>query len=234
MTNQKRWRPLCHSLLNYPHDADSSSQFLAMIGFSALSSSRGISVRIRPVAIISLILIICIYLVLPEDPAYQVDREGTDRETTTQENSPSDSSSASIQVTAERKRELAGSPRAGIDSSTTATDSNATDVIIIGNYADPDDSSPLDREGREPINIGVVLDADNDQSSPTRDNVPPISKGDFIDVNALGYANSAEGKESISLGQPLDVESLLAGEYGDPSNQARTPISIGGKIEVPE
>lgn len=205
-----------------------------MIGFLALSSSREISVRMRLVAIISLILIICIYLVFRADPAHQVNREGTDGETTIQENNPSDSSSTSSQVTAELKREQADSSMTGIDSSTTPTNTDATDVIIIGSYKDPDDSSPLDREDREPISIGVVLDADNDDSWPPRDNVIPISKGDFVDVSALGYAYSAEGKEAISIGQPLDVERFLAGEYAYPSDEDRTPISIGEKIEVPD
>lgn len=205
-----------------------------MIGFSTLSSPREISVRMKSIAIISLIFIICIYLVLRADPAHQVNREATDGETTSQENNPSDPSSASNQVTAQLERKQTDSSMTGNDSSTTPTNSGATDIIIIGSYKDPDDSSPLDREDREPITIGVVLDADNDESWPTRDNVTPISKGDFLDVSALGYADSAEEKEAISIGEALDVERFLAGEYSFPSDQDRTPISIGEKIEVPE
>ncbi len=188
----------------------------------------------RPVAIISLILVVCIYLVLRADPAQHVNTERTDGETTIQENNPSGSSSTSSQVTAELKREQADSSMTGIDSSSTPTNSDAADVIIIGSYKDPDDSNPLDPEDREPISIGVVLDADNDESWPPRENVIPISKGDFIDVNALGYADSTEGEEAISIGRPLDVERFLAGEYAFPSDEDRTPISIGETIEVPE
>ena len=188
----------------------------------------------RLVAIISLILIICIYLVFRADPAHQVNREGTDGETTIQENNLSNSSSTSSQVTAELKREQADSSMTGIDSSTTPTNSDATDVIIIGSYADPDDSSPLDREDRELISIGVVLDADNDEGWPPRENVMPISNGDVIDASAVGYEDSAAEKEAISIGEPLDVERFLAGEYDYPANQDRTPISIGEKIEVPK
>ena len=205
-----------------------------MIGFLALSSSREISVRMRPVAVISFVLIICVYLVLRADPAQQINTEGTDGETTIQENDPSDSSSMSGQVAAELEREQADSSMTSIGSSTTLTNTDATDVIIIGRYKDPDDNSPLDREDIEPINIGVVLDADNDESWPLRGNVTPISKGDFVDVSALGFADSAEGEEAISIGQPLDVERFLAGEYAFPSDEDRTPISIGEKMEVPE
>lgn len=205
-----------------------------MISFLALSSSREISVRMRPVAIISLIFIICIYVVLRTDPAQQVNTEGADGETTIQENDPSGSSSMSSQVAAELRREQADSSMTSIGSSTTPTNTDATDVIIIGSYKDPDDSNPLDPEDREPISIGVVLDADNDESWPLRGNVTPISKGDFVDVSALGFADSAEGEEAISIGQPLDVERFLAGEYAFPTDEDRTPISIGEKIEIPE
>lgn len=199
-----------------------------------MSSPREISVRIKPVAIISLILIICIYLVLRADPTHQVNREATDAETAIQENNPSDSPSAWSQVTAQLEREQADSSMTGIGSSTTPTNSDPTDVIIIGSYKDPDDSSPLDREDREPIRIGVLLDADNDESWPRRDSVTPISKGDFLDVSALGYADSAEENEAISIGESLDVERFLAGGYAYPSDQDKTPISIGEEIEVPE
>ena len=205
-----------------------------MIGFLALSSSREISVRMRPVAVISFVLIICVYLVLRADPAHQENTAMKGGETTSQENNPSGSSSTSSQVTAELKREQADASTTGIDSSSTPTNSDAADVIIIGSYKDPDDSNPLDPEDREPISIGVVLDADNDESWPLRENVIPISKGDFIDVNALGYADSTEGEEAISIGRPLDVERFLAGEYAFPSDEDRAPISIGETIEVPE
>jgi len=205
-----------------------------MISFLALSSSRGISVRIEPVAIISLILIICIYLVLRADPAYQVIREEADGETTIQGNNPSDSSSTSSQVTAELKQEQADSSMTDIDSLTTPTDSDATDVIIIGSYKDPDDSNPFEREDREPISIGVVLDADNEEGWPPRESVVPIASGDVLDASALGYQDSAAEKEAISIGAPLDVERFLAGEYADSTDQDRTPISIGEKIDVPK
>jgi hypothetical protein len=205
-----------------------------MISFLALSSSRGISVRIKPVAIISLILIICIYLVLRADPAYQVIREEADGETTIQGNNPSDSSSTSSQVTAELKQEQADSSMTGIDSLTTPTDSDATDVIIIGSYKDPDDSNQFEREDREPISIGVVLDADNEEGWPPRESVIPIASGDVLDASALGYQDSAAEKEAISIGAPLDVERFLAGEYADSTDQDRTPISIGEKIDVPK
>ena len=111
-------------MLNSQHDATSSSQSLAMIGFLALSSSREISVRMRPVAIISLIFIICIYVVLRTDPAQQVNTEGTDGETTIQENDPSGSSSMSSQVAAELRREQADSSMTSIGSSTTPTNTD--------------------------------------------------------------------------------------------------------------
>lgn len=190
--------------------------------------------RMRPVTIISLILIICIYLVLRAGPAQQLNTERTDGETTIQENNPPSSSSTSSQVTAEPEREQTEPSVTGIDSSTTPKNSDATDVIIIGSYADPDDSSPLDPEDRELISIGVVLDADNDEEWPPRDNVTPISKGDFVDVSAMGYADSAEGKEKISIGQPLDVESFLAGAHAASADHQRTPIAIGEKIAVPK
>ena len=190
--------------------------------------------RMRPVAIISLILVVCVYLVLRADQTHEENTAMTGGETAIQKNNPSDSSSTSIQVRAEPEREQTAPSLASSDSSSTPTNSDAADVIIIGSYKDPDDSNPLDPEDREPISIGVVLDADNDESWPPRENVIPISKGDFIDVNALGYADSTEGEAAISIGRPLDVERFLAGEYAFPSDEDRTPISIGETIEVPE
>jgi hypothetical protein len=190
--------------------------------------------RMRPVAIISLVLIICVYLVLRTDPAYQENSAMTGGETTIQDSNSSDSSSISSQVAAEFKREQTDSSMTGIGSSTASTNTDETDVIIIGSYADPDDSSPLDREDRELISIGVVLDADNDEGWPPRENVTPISNGDVIDASAGGYQDSAAEKEAISIGEPLDVDRFLAGEYDDRADQDRTPISIGEKIEVPK
>lgn len=190
--------------------------------------------RIKPVAIISLILMICVYLVLGADPSHQIDAEITDGETTIRENNPSDSLSASIQVTAKLRREQANPATTGIDNSTASTDSDAADVIIIGSYADPDDSSPLGREDRDLIRIGVVLNANNDEGWPPREDVTPISKGDIIDANTVGFEDSTADKEAISIGEPLDVERFLAGGYTAPINQDRTPISIGEKIEVPK
>ena len=188
----------------------------------------------RPVAIISLILVVCVYLVLRADPTHEENTAMSGGETAIQKNNPSDSSSASSQVRAEPESEQADSSMTGIDASTTPANTDTNDVIIIGTYKDPDDSNPLDPEDREPISIGVVLDADNDESWPRRENVTPISKGDFVDVSALGYADSAEGREVISIGKPLDVERFLAGEYNDLSTEDNTPISIGEKIEVPD
>lgn len=188
----------------------------------------------RPVAIISLVFIICLYLVLRVDPAQQLNTERTDGETTIQENNPPDSSSISSQVAAEFKLQQADSSVADIDSSTTQTGSDATDVIIIGNFKDPDDSSPLDREDKERISIGVVLDADNDEGWPPRENVTPISNGDVIDANAVGYENSAADKETISIGRPIDVEKFLADEYGYTLEQDTTLISIGEIIAIPD
>lgn len=205
-----------------------------MIGFSALSNSREISVRMRPVAVISFVLIICVYLVLRADPAHQENTAMKGGETTSQESNSSASSSASTQLTAKLKPEQTDSSITDIDSSAIPENDDNTDVIIIGDYADPDDSSPLDREDRELISIGVVLDADNDEGWPPRENVTPISNGYAIDASAVGYKDSAAEREAISIGESLDVERFLAGEYGSSADQDRTPISIGEKIEVPK
>lgn len=188
----------------------------------------------RPAAIIALIIIVCVYAGLRSDPAHQVDNEITEGGTTALKNNRSGpSSSVSNQVPADLEREQAESSMTDVVSSTTPMKSDATD-IIIGIYSDPDDNGPVDREDRERISIGVVRDADNDEGWPLPANVTPITIGHALDASALGYEDSITDRESIAVGEPLDVERFLAGEYSNLSDQDRIPISVGEKIAVPK
>ena len=186
--------------------------------------------RMRPVAIISLILVVCVYLVLRADPTHEENTAMTGGETAIQKNNPSDSSSASNRVRAEPESEQADSSMTGIDASTAPANTDTTDVIIIGSYLNPDESPTFEQDQKETISIGIFVDADSYQDLPQNPDEPTISVGVLLEPDSSFYDQLAEPTETISLGQPINVNAFLAGQntLSDGPN-----IIVGEQMEVP-
>lgn len=201
-----------------------------MIGFIALSSSMEISVRMRPVAIISLVLIICSYLVLRADPAQQVNTERADGETTVRENNSSASSYISEKVTSDDKQERAGFLEKGVEPPATPVNGSPVDVISIGGYISPDDDAAFDRESnKDLLSVGVKLSADSDEGWPPED-IEPIALGVDFDADSIGY-RTEDDTNNISVGDYVNVEAFLSGTL--PTEEPSSPISIGEFIKAP-
>ena len=191
-------------------------------------------------AIISLALITCGYIVLRTEPYDDADSEfsnvnnGLMPRAVTPQDPTSFSLAAPARDYAQGSSELEHSNQSVADSEPLSvqpdSEDSAEDVIIIGGYLDPDDSTVFGREEREPINVGVFLDADNAAAWPKAPEKDPISIGDALSPDSPAYEGRSDSKETISLGLPLDVEAYLMGG-GTVSD--RQVIEIGEKIEVP-
>jgi hypothetical protein len=202
-------------------------------------SLRKRSISMKRVAIISLVLLICGYIVLRflssdqvENNVLDIDDQVTSSSEAFQDdmnappNSPTENGAGRT-----LSQELSNEPNRDLSPPAQLANGNATEVIIIGSFADPDESTIFDREEREPINIGIVLNADNDEGWPQLQNEETISLGAPVTPSALPYGGAEEARPAIVLGEPLDVSVFLAGETSDTGDDKT--IKIGETIEVP-
>jgi hypothetical protein len=191
----------------------------------------------KHVAVVSVILVICVYVVISTDPPFKASSgisdvtsqmSGGDR--TTQKTNPLVRLSTSVETISELGPKLTNSSNTGLGSSKAPLDINAKDVIVIGSYLNPDDSPPFDQEEKESISIGVFVDADSKEDMPQNPYEQTISIGVQLEPDSSSYDQLAEPTEIIALGQPIDVNTFLAGED---TLSDRPHILVGEQIEVP-
>lgn len=192
--------------------------------------------RMRPVAIMSLTLVICVYFVLSTDPSSEASSGISDvtsqipgGERATQKNNPLVRLSTSAETISELEPEKTNSSNTVLGSSTAPAGIDAKS-INIGNYLNPDDSPPFDQEEKKSISIGIFVDAESNEGLPQDPYEQTISIGFLSEPDSSSYDQLVEPTDIISLGQPIDVNTFLAGE----DTLSDGPhILVGEQIEVP-
>jgi len=113
-----------------------------------------------------------------------------------------------------------------------AADATTPESISIGDYLDPNDIGLSDEKAKHPISIGVILSADDDTDWPQIE-VEPIALGHHIDPGATEAQGVDNNADLITIGEHIDVESVLGGEALGTSIEFTSPIVIGPLIKIP-
>ena len=108
-----------------------------------------------------------------------------------------------------------------------------TDFISLGVFLDPDDmNAQFDSADVTYIEIGIPLPVDDDGWSQSRSK-ETISLGDPIDVASVGSQEAGVSPAVISIGPPLTAEIAINGSGIQPNQEGDVNIAIGETIAVP-
>lgn len=108
-----------------------------------------------------------------------------------------------------------------------------TDFISLGVFLDPDDmNAQFDSADVTYIKIGIPLPVDDDGWSQSQSK-ETISLGDPIDVASVGYQETGVSPAVMSIGPPLTAEIAINGSGIQPSQEGDVNIAIGEIIVVP-